>query len=292
MADPCNWKLDDAGFADLLQMADAGTDCIAPSGWRGFFVSTTIVDDLGHPLDGDYDPHYAGGCDHRDTPEWQEAHAGDRMEPTEMPKSEHIQTPDDLELDAPPAPHDPLVEPAKPAVPAIPTAASVAQVADTVDVSKFLPAGNDSGLVAVLLATLAIGGAAVKFVPNFLKTRAEKAKLDHEQRMKELELQADNQKRDDEKDEKCAARNAELTVKVVTLESKVAPLEARLADAEARLAGVEAKAAEAAERARLAQDAAATADCNLSPDSVDKNFSELSKRISKIETALKKKGTK
>ena len=197
------------------------------------------------------------------------------MEPTQ--NTEH-------ELDAAPAaPHDPLMDPPK-AV-AAPTIAAVAQVADTVDIAKFLPAGNDSGLVAVLLAALAIGGAAVKFVPNFLKTRAEKAKLEHEQRMKELELQADNQKRDDEKDEKCAARNAELTVKVGMLESKVAPLEARVADTEVRLAGVEAKVEEAASK---------TAEPSIQVDAEDvsEKLETFSKRISKIETALKKKGTK
>ena len=277
MSDPCPWTLDDAGYARVLDVIRAPIDCTPPDGWRGLTVSSTIMDVHGHELDGDYDPKGEGGCDHRDTPEWQAEHQGDRREPSKMPPKNVPALDPELE-EAAPATHDPLVEPVKAAAP---TVASVAQVVDTVDVSKFLPAGTDSGLVAVLLAALAIGGVAVKFVPNFLKTRAEKAKLEHEQRMKELELQSDNQKRDDDREQKCASRNAELLAKVTVLEGKIAPLESRVVEAEARAA----KAEEAASKA-------GGASIDFAGDELEDKLETFSKRITKIETALKKKAGK
>jgi hypothetical protein len=99
--------------------------------------------------------------------------------------------------------------------------------------------------------------------------------------MKELELQSDNQKRDDEREQKCATRNAELTAKVTLLEGKVGPLEARVAEAEARAA----KAEEAASKA-------GGSSLELDSDDLTDKLETFSKRITKLETALKKKAGK
>jgi uncharacterized protein HemX len=132
----------------------------------------------------------------------------------------------------------------------------------TEDVKALLPKdGSGGSMITVALALIAVGGggAAWKFYQNFAKQK-------HEEKMKALEIQASAQqdKKDDDKHEKCAAER-------VALESKVSSLEARLAEAE--------KAAKEAKEA--AEAAAKKGELELPFDADD-----LQDRLAKLEKIL------
>jgi len=238
----CPWALDERGYAPLQAVVDAGP-CRAPAGWRGFALHSAPLDKHGHELDGDFDPKGAGGCDHQDTPEWKAEHRGRKAAKMEPKETESVKTP------------------AAP-VAQMPVTATVGAPEVPFDPAKFLPAGNQSGSVAVILAVLAVvgGGAGWKFWNKLSQQK-------HDQRMKELELQADGQRKNEEREQKCEGRHLEATM-------KLGALEARMARAE-----------EAATKASSSLPA-------LDVDELDEKFATLSKRVTKIETAVKKKGTK
>lgn len=275
MSGICNFPIDKDGFSSVEAVLRAGADCTVPPEWRGFAFSATIHDKHGHELDGDHDPRARGGCDHRDTPEWR----AERTRKDNMARKHKTQDSHTEETHSEPteAPIPPPTEEPKPIVAA--PIATVAQLPEGgLDLAKFIPAGNQSGTVAVVLGALAIGGAAVKFLPNILKARAERAKLDHEARMKELELREGRSKSDEDRDQACGKRHGELAIKVAVLEGKLGPIEARVAQAEAKAAKAE----------QAAHDAGG-ASIELDSDELDDKFEGLSKRITKLETALKKK---
>lgn len=266
----CDFPIDKDGFSSVEAVVRAGADCTLPPEWRGFAFSATITDKHGHELDGDHDPRAKGGCDHQDTPEWRaEQIRKDIM--GRKHKNQALHAEESLSETTESQPLPPTEDGPKPVVPA--PMATVAQIAPDggLDMAKFLPAGNQSGAVAVVLATLAIGGAAVKFLPNILKTRAERAKLDHEARMKELELRESRSKSDEDRDQACGKRHGELAI-------KMALLEGRIADADAKAA-----------RAEQAAQEAGGASIGIDADDVDDKLEGLSKRITKLETAFKKK---
>lgn len=135
----------------------------------------------------------------------------------------------------------------------------------TEDVKALLPKdGSGGSMITVMLALIAVGGggAAWKFYQTFAKQK-------HEEKMKELELQAGAKadKQDDDKHDKhdkCATER-------VALEAKVSTLEARLAEAE--------KAAK--EAADAAKEAAKKGEVELPFDA-----EELQDRLAKLEKIL------
>jgi hypothetical protein len=159
-----------------------------------FSTGMTIEDKHGHVVDGDSDPLAKGGCDHRDTPEWQAEHKGESMETTE---SAPIQT---ITVTPPPAP----------AV----TTSTIGVDAAIEQVKTLAPEGAGAGLLIGGAAVLAVVGAAIKIVPNALKDR-------HEAEMKRLEIEQAKTDQGEDKHKACAAERAMLESKVAALQSKL-----------------------------------------------------------------------
>lgn len=194
--------------------------------------------------------------------------------------------PDEAEEPPPPLPTaapTPLVHKSHVEVPSAPPTA-IGEV-------KSLVGADGGSMITVLLAIVGVagGGAGWKFYQSFAKQR-------HEEKMKQLEIEATRvvkveavnaeraadlaeaeraDKKKDDSHQKCSAER-------LALESKVAALEARLADAE--------KAAqEAAEAAKAASDAASAAkqaEPELPFNAED--FEGVKERLEQIEKALKK----
>jgi hypothetical protein len=185
-------------------------DCTLPRSVKGFHVSQTIVDQHGHALDGDHDPLGKDGCEHRDTPEWQAAYRREqKMEQTQEPL---------VENEPPPllASNDPAATPAPAALTETVGVDSAIQ-----QVKTLVPDGTDPGLLIAGAATLAVVGAAVKFGPQVLKSRAEKAERDHELEMERLKLEREKHEKQEDQHKACAVERAALEAKVVALQSKL-----------------------------------------------------------------------
>lgn len=88
------------------------------------------------------------------------------------------------------------------------------------DVNQILTTTGGGGGVAIILAIVAIlgGGAAWKFYQKFSEQK-------HEQKMKELEIQAQSQGLNGAQPPPCQAANAALEAKLVGLETKLASIE-------------------------------------------------------------------
>lgn len=191
-------------------------------------------------------------------------------------EADEEQAPPLAPLPAPAPARAPLVPQAHTEVPAPHTAAS--------ELSALMPKDASGGAISVMLALIAVagGGAGWKFYQSFAKQK-------HEERMKQLEIEATRVEKveavnaeraadlaeaqraesKDDSHQKCSAERA-------TLEGKVEALEARLVEAE--------KAArEAAETAK-----AATAEAVEKPKEITIDFDEIEQRIAEIERALKK----
>jgi hypothetical protein len=266
---PCNWPIDERGMVPFdLVARDAGT-CTWPPDARGFILSAQTVDKHGHRLDGDWDTKGKNGCDHRDTPEWRAEHRH---------KERHIMSePVQAPVVVPPAldPNPPATT-ATVGVPQMPSASDLAGIAS----------GAGGGLTGVAVAAIAVlggGGAVWKFLQNRTKLDAERSEQAHQQRMKELELQADNQKRDDEKHQQCNASR-------VALEAKLAAAEQRLAGAEQSLSAMVSRLAEAEAKVARASEESSKLSAKLGDDDSEEKLAAFSKRITKLENALKKKG--
>lgn len=154
------------------------------------------------------------------------------------------------------------------------------------EVKSLLPADGGS-MATVLLAAIGVlgGGAGWKFYQNFAKQR-------HEQRMKQLEIEATRVEKVEAVKAEIAAENAEArreqkddshqkcSVERAALEAKVVTLESRLAEAERA-------AQEAVEAARAASDAAKQDKSDLPSFDVE-DFEGVKERIEQLEKALKK----
>jgi uncharacterized protein HemX len=162
------------------------------------------------------------------------------------------------------------------AVPAAPSADDLSRIAAHAG-------GGATGILMALIAVVGGGGAVWKYLQGREKAKAKKDELAHEQRMKELELQADNQKRDDEKHGECKAARDALAMKVESAESQLRLTENALSNLRDQLAAVTAKADSAAEKASSLSASAGAS------DETDEALASLSKRISKLETAAKAK---
>jgi hypothetical protein len=141
------------------------------------------------------------------------------------------------------------------------------------DVKQLIPANGDAGVTTVLLAAIGVagGGAAWKFYSQHSKNK-------HNERMKELELQAaSQQQRQDDNHEKCSVERA-------ALEAKVSSLESRLVEAERRANDAENRAIEAAHSADKAAQAAQAAS-KEPPFSID-DFDGVKEKIVELEKKL------
>lgn len=213
----------------MFEEMDAGTlpDCILPSAPDGgcypmelffalkgcriptdagqlcFGAASVVVDKHGHEVDGDLDPLGAHGCDHQDTPEWQAEHAlvkgDDDMEPRSESSAE--------------VHNDPALVP--------PTVASVGSVDHAIEQVKSL-AGHDAGpgLLIAGAAALAVVGAAIKIVPNWLKGKQELEE-------KRLEIESQKAQQQDDQHKACGVERAMLESKVAALQSKLDVIEAK-----------------------------------------------------------------
>jgi uncharacterized protein HemX len=165
-------------------------------------------------------------------------------------------------------------------VPAVPSADDLSRIAANAG-------GGATGIVMALIAVVGGGGAVWKYLQSKQKAAAKKDELAHEQRMKELELQADNQKRDDDKHGECESKRAALAAKVESAESQLRLAESALSSLRDQLAAVSAKADSAVEKA-----SSLSARASGSNEEIDERLDTFSKRISKMEAAVKAKGKK
>jgi uncharacterized protein HemX len=134
--------------------------------------------------------------------------------------------------------------------------------------------GGTTGVLMALIAVVGGGGAVWKYLQSKQKAAAKKDELAHEARMKELELQADNQKRDDDKHGECESKRAALAAKVESAESQLRLAEQALSNLRDRLDALSGR-------------------IDSSNATTDDYAGVLSKRITKLETAVKsKKGAK
>lgn len=179
---------------------------------------------------------------------------------SDTPKTVDVSEPADLSPDeseeAAPAPL-----PALPSTPrALPSPQAVSEhvgVSDNAlaEVKQLIPASGDAGVTTVLLAAIGVagGGAAWKFYSQHSKNK-------HNERMKELELQASSQQqKQDDNHHKCSVERAALEAKVASLHVKIEEAEHRAADAERRAGDAERRATDAAASADKAAQAAQAA---------------------------------
>lgn len=255
---PCTWHgfpRDPAGCYPVEALLRYGGCTIEAN--TCFTLGIIPVDKHGHPVPSD-DPAYAE-CVHDTKPlaRW-------RPKLTKKLMRKDMDETIDL-ADAGTSALAPVAS-AAPAAPAAHTALTEVPgmpLNATEDIKALLPKdGSGGSMITVMLAVVAVGGggAAWKFYQNFAKQK-------HEEKMKALEIQAEAQqnKKEDDKHEKCAAER-------VALEAKVSSLEARLAEAEK----VAKDAAEAAQAA-----AKGSGDIELPFDADD-----LQDRLAKLEKAL------
>ena len=207
----CNWPLDENGFANIKDMVQPPGGCRLPPGIRGWKSTVEPVDEFGHPSEGDEAKDHR--CDHRDTAEWKAHHARAKVLHRSRIKEHKMEEQAQVPEVAAPSP----VTKATVAVPAAPSADELAKIAANAG-------GGATGLLMAALAVAGGGGAIWKYLQSKQKASAKKDELAHEQRMKELELQADNQKRDDDKHGECKTARETLASKVTALDDRVGSL--------------------------------------------------------------------
>lgn len=235
MREGCEWHPDDAGYVSLGEalrnLSQPG--CALPAEIAGFASPAVIRDRHGHELDGDYDPQGQGGCDHRDTPEWKAEHPPTRKKPQEVKMDTETNTPT-TESTPEPAPMLALatnVIPVEASAVSSETTASVGVDSAVAQMKALIPGGADASPALLVggAATLAVIGAGIKFGPQVLKARAEKAAQEHEARMKQLDIERERQEKQEEQHKECAASRDALRIEFA---AKVADLEAKLSQRE------------------------------------------------------------
>ena len=122
--------------------------------------------------------------------------------------------------------------------------------------------GGATGVAMALIAVVGGGGAIWKFLQSRQKAAEKRDELAHEARMKELELQAQGQQKSEDQHKACEAARTALASDVAALKARVEASERGVSEAMAKVSG-------SGEEAAVA-------------------MKNLSKRISKVETALKK----
>lgn len=241
---PCKLTADMRDVNGCLPLSVFGSlgDCRIemPEGETLCFASKmTIEDKHGHVVDGDHDPEAKHGCDHRETKEWKAEHRGHKEHKMEEQKPAEIVVSDTVSMTPPPAP----------AV----TTSTVSVDAAVAQTKELLGKDAGPGLLIAGAAALAVVGAAIKIVPNYLKGK-------QELESKRIEAEQARTEKQDDNHQKCSAER-------MMLESKVAALQSKLDIVEAK-----------AEKAGSA---------SLNMDGFDPE--ELEERLAKIEKALKAK---
>lgn len=113
------------------------------------------------------------------------------------------------------------------AVPEAPvTTATVGVDTAIAQMKALVPPGTDPGLMVGGAAGLAVLGAAVKFGPSMLKARAERQ---HEEKMKQLEIEEKRTDKSEDGHQSCAVERAALEARLVGVLAKMQEVEARLA---------------------------------------------------------------
>jgi uncharacterized protein HemX len=217
----CNWPLDKNGLANIRDMVEPPGGCRLPPGLRGWKSDVSLVDENGHPADSD-DPA-ADKCNHRDTPEWKAKHH--RATVRVQPKKETPVPAQAAQIPEAPATALPAPQSASVAVPAAPTADDLARVAQGAG-------GGLNGIVMALIAVAGGGGAIWKYLQSKQKAAAKKDELEHEQRMKELDLQ---QKSNEDQHKACDAAREALAARVAALDERVTSLSFNIRDMQSRL---------------------------------------------------------
>jgi hypothetical protein len=264
----CNWKLDANGFASDTREPPGG--CRLPPGFKGWAFAAEGVDEHGHVTDEESGAQWK--CNHRDTPEWKAAHNRAKLAP--RPKKEsHVSEP----IQAPQDPQSPVSAPvaASVGIPAAPSAADLSKMAADAG-------GGATGVAMALIAVVGGGGAIWKFLQSKQKASAKRDELAHEQRMKELELQADNQKRDDDKHGECKAQRDMVAARLSAVDQRVEQLVRDTADLQRQLHDLVRQLSDLSDRIGSLKVSGGHEEC-------DEKFEELSKRLSKTETKVKAK---
>jgi hypothetical protein len=207
-----------------------------------FASEMTIEDKHGHVVDGDHDPKAKHGCDHRETKEWKAEHRGHKEHKMEEQKPVEIAIPDTVSMTPPPAP--------------VVTTSTVSVDAAVAQTKELLGKDAGPGLLIAGAAALAVVGAAIKIVPNYIKGK-------QELESKRIEAEQARSEKQDDNHQKCSTER-------MMLESKVAALQSKLDIVEAK-----------AEKA-------GSASLNMG----DFDPEELEERLAKIEKALKTKPKK
>ena len=237
-----------------------------------FGMSVEVRDKHGHLLDGDHDPAGAGGCDHRDTPEWKAEHPGQPAAPKRAaPKKEAPVESEVQQVEAPVL----LASVTPEEKPALPTTESVGVDTAIAQAKSLVPGGHDASPALMIggAATLAVVGAAIKFGPQLLKARAERAERDHELQMKKMEMEKEKQEKQEDQHQQCSAARGLLEAKVSDLSSKL-----------------EAAAARAERAEELAKKAAEEASNKGGASIAGVDSEELIQRLEKLEKAAKPAG--
>lgn len=202
-----------------------------------FSTAMQMHDKHGHPVDGDHDAAAKHGCDHKDSKEWKAEHHGHKEK--HMEEQKPAETTETVSITPPPAP----------AV----TTSTVSVDAAVAQTKELLGKDAGPGILIAGAAALAVVGAAIKIVPNYIKGK-------QELESKRIEAEQARSEKQDDNHQKCSAER-------MMLESKVAALQAKLDVVEAK-----------AEKAGSA---------SLNMDGFDPE--ELEERLAKIEKALKAK---
>ncbi len=97
-------------------------------------------------------------------------------------------------------------------------------------VKSLVPAGADASPALMIggAAVLAVVGAAVKFGPTMLKSRAEKAERDHEAKMKQLEIEEKKAEKQEDQHQQCNISRAALEAKVVALTAQLEEMSSKV----------------------------------------------------------------
>lgn len=184
-----------------------------PNGPFEFAIPMTIVDKHGHTLDGDFDPKGAGGCDHRDTPEWKAEHP--RKKEKKMAKE--TEKPQAI-VQEPVAPMPELPAPLAEKTKAL---VEMPQTA-TAELSGIIGKDVSGPQVAMAVVAVAGGGAAWKFYQQ-------RQKLKHQERMAEIENERHkNEQKQDDSHQKCATERATLLARVAAAEAKAEEIARKL----------------------------------------------------------------
>ena len=200
----CNWPLDKEGLAPVSSIIP-DEPCDPPKGFKGFVIGAQIVDEFGHKLDGDWDPHGRNGCHHTHTPEWKAAHRV--VHHKEKVMADSVEVPAPVPAPAPEAPA---------------TVASVGAPDLLGQVQQLMPKdGNATGVTAVLAVLVIVGGLLYKLGPNLLKAR-------NEREMKKLEIEEKKVEQSNEQHQQCTAARVALEARVASVESKIDGVSAKV----------------------------------------------------------------